>query len=166
VRNRYRIAHRYAAISKNPQVDAPKISGPKVRPRNEAQGICTKARTKFLTTIVRPTRYLQNRAANLDLTSDRQILARKIQISKQLIPEQPQGLTVSNELGNWKFHHSDLGVDTTFRVSDPFVAHQAAINAQTPSRDDFAQPTVTPTHQEIHRAEIFWQSGHLNQTGL
>jgi len=129
VRNRYRIAHGYAAISENPQVDAPKIPGSKVRPRNESQGICTKARTKFLTTIVRPPRDFYNRSSNLELTSGRQILARKIQTSKQLIPEQTQGLAISDELRNLKLHHGKLGVGTTFRFPDPLVTHQASLSA-------------------------------------
>jgi hypothetical protein len=78
------------------------------------QGICTKAGTEFLTSVVRPPRDFENRSANIESTSGRHILARKIQLNKQLISEQTQRLAVSDEPRDPKLHHRELGVRTTF----------------------------------------------------
>jgi hypothetical protein len=129
------------------------------------QGICTKAGTKFLTTVVRPPRDFENRSANIELTSDRHILARKIQLNKQLISEQTQGLAVSDEPRDPKLHHRELGVRTTFWVPDPLLTHQASISAQMPAPNDIPLPTFSPPHQERYGTEILWGSSQLSQPG-
>ena len=148
------IARPHVAGLDDPHVNPAQIAMPQRLRRHQAQRVGSEAGLELPAAVVRHGCDLEQRAANAETAPRRQVRRGKIQVQKQVVPEQGKRLPVGDHFGDAHLHHRDLHVRMSFRPAAPGVSGNPCIRQQLDLIQDFAPAGGTAPHDQDDPARV------------